>query len=793
MAEGLRRLLVDARPVDHPTARQRGIGRYVTGLLRGLTEIGAPVVALHGSDVEAEVLTDVVPGLPLAPWSPQVVRQHAHDGTWYLATQLMLHPVPLDPVPFIITEARLPVAAVMYDVIPERYPERYQVQPAARVQAQLRSSLARTLDALLAISTFSADTAADYLRLPRQRIRVIGAGIEPQFTPPVGDPWPRLERLLRPDGRSLVVAVTGGDERKNTEGLLRAWGLLPADLRARHHLVVVAAHGRDVLARWQGWAAEAGVLDEVTFTGAVSDDEMVAVHQAAVLAVMPSTEEGFGLPVVEAAACGCPVICSDVSSLPEVLDEPDAWFDPYQPAAIAAAIEWALTDEQHRARLRAAGDRAVGRWTWHEVARATVSALGELTVRHPRRLRPPTRRLALAGPFEGSTSGVGAYDVSIAAALDQRAESPEVHLFVDGSGTPEPTHAGPHRFPARAFGRYLKPWSYDHVVAVIGSSHHHVATADLARRYPTHVWLHEPSLVGVEVGLAHASGSQRWARDYVAARLAASELPERTALVRPDELLRAERLDELGVTLLGEHLRRARSVIVSSDRAAQVVRSLDPAGPPVLVLPLAHPPVRPERPAPAGREVVCVGWLAPNKAPDVVVAAFGRLRHVPGVTLTFLGPAVGDTAERVSAAARHAGVEPLVHVTGFVEHEALLARLDAARVGVQLRRGERGEMSGAVTDLLAAGVPTVTNLATAGPASPGVRLVDLDPDAIAAALEPLLVDDDEWSAGSADARRRAGAWTFDDVAAALLAWLDRVDGLAPGTVEHVGPVAGRDR
>ena len=67
-------LLVDARPVDHPTARQRGIGRYVTGLLRGLVEIDAPVLALYGSDVEAEVLADAIPDLTLERWSPDVVR-----------------------------------------------------------------------------------------------------------------------------------------------------------------------------------------------------------------------------------------------------------------------------------------------------------------------------------------------------------------------------------------------------------------------------------------------------------------------------------------------------------------------------------------------------------------------------------------------------------------------------------------------------------------------------------------------------------------------------------------------
>ncbi|HSP27457.1 MAG TPA: hypothetical protein VLN74_02825, partial [Ilumatobacteraceae bacterium] len=216
-------LLVDARPVDHPTARQRGIGRYVTGLLTGLRDIDAPVVALYGNDAEADVLADAVPGLTLRRWSPQVVREHATDGTWYLATQLMLHPIPLDPIPRCITAARLPVAAVMYDVIPFRYPEVYLTEPNARLQASLRAPLARTVDALLAISDFAATTAAHELAFPIERIATIGAGVDAKFTLPGDAPRTRCGRVLPAEVGRYVVTVAGGDDHKNTAGLLRAW------------------------------------------------------------------------------------------------------------------------------------------------------------------------------------------------------------------------------------------------------------------------------------------------------------------------------------------------------------------------------------------------------------------------------------------------------------------------------------------------------------------------------------------------------------------------------------------
>ena len=785
-------LLVDARPVDHPTARQRGIGRYVTGLLRGLVEIDAPIVALYGSELEAEVLADVIPASNLRPWSPQAVRDHADPGTWYVATQLMLHPIPLDPIPRAVTEAGLPVAAVMYDVIPYRFPEQYQVEASARRQAQLRAPLARTCDALLAISRFAAETAAQELDYPLDRIAMIGAGVEPQFAPATSRPLPRPGRVLPADVGRYVVAVTGGDERKNTEGLLRGWGDVDPAIRSTHHLVIATAHSPSVLRRWEGWATDFGVADRVVFTGAIDDDEMVAILQGARLAVMPSLEEGFGLPVVEAAACGTPVICSSLSSLPEVLDEPAACFDPRDRAAIAAAIERALTDDDHRRVLLTAGAWAASRWTWERVARDTVDALATLGPRWQRPIRSPRRRLAVAGPALGSGSAIGAYDERVVAALDALTGAPEIVLFVDSSGTSTPTGraaASPiERWPVRSLGRYHKPWDVDDVVAVLGSSPHHVATVELVGRVPCHVWLHEASLVGVHLGLAHASGSERWAVDRVREVAIAAESSDVLATLSDSDLLDAPLLDGLGVTLLRPVLDRARSVIVSSDRAAATVRRLRPDGPPLLVLPLASPAVDvARRTPPAAGGLVVVGWLAANKAPLVALDVLDQLSSDHDATLTFVGPTTDEAADAVESAARRLGLTDRVTISGRVDDETYRARLLDARVGVQLRAGDRGEMSAAVVDLLAHGVPTVTNLSTAGPSSPGLRVVDLDVDALVAAISTLLTDDAAWVLASADALSRAAAWTFDDVARELLRWLDDVDDLDPATIRRVGP------
>ncbi len=458
----LSRLLVDARPVNHPTARDRGIGRYTTGLLAGLCEIGAPVVALYETDTEAELLHGSVPELDLQQWRPSSIRQYSTPGTWYLATQLMLHPLALDPVPRIITDSGLPVAAVMYDVIPERYPDLYQTRPPARAQVRLRGMLTRTLDALLAISDFAADTAAVELSFPRERIMTIGAGADHRFVPTHADPWPRLHDVLESDGRATVLMVSGSDPRKNTERMVQAWGRVSASVRASHRLVVVGAVDAALHNLWQRWAVEAGVSDDVAFIGGVSDDQMVALHQIAVLAVMPSLEEGFGLPVLEAAACACPVLTSDTTSLPEVLTFPAAEFDPYDIDSMASAVTRAIVDPVHRASLRVAAQRAAERWTWANTARSTLAALEMLGPRRHRVLRPVPRRVALQGRFDDSPTGLA--NTALANSARALPDAPEIHLLVEHASLATATHAADRRFPALAFGRFVHPSLFDEVI-----------------------------------------------------------------------------------------------------------------------------------------------------------------------------------------------------------------------------------------------------------------------------------------------------------------------------------------
>jgi glycosyltransferase involved in cell wall biosynthesis len=421
---------------------------------------------------------------------------------------MMLHPIPLDVVPRMITKAGLRVVGVLHDVIPYRYPEQYFCDPSALRQSQLRAMLVRTFDAMVANSTFSADTGSPVLDFNRSQIHVVGAAVEPQFCEGLVSES-RLLRLIDKGvelARGLVVAVTGGDDRKNTPRLIRAWGSINGELRKSHQLVIACAAVPVVQNRWRDIANSVGLTErDVVFTDTVTDDEMVALYQSARLSVMPSLEEGFGLPVAEAAACGCITICSNNSSLPEVIDCDEALFDANDVVDIARAIEWALTDNEHRERLRAAATRSALRWTWENVGHDAVAALRGSSGR--RNSVVVANRIGLMGPMAGSPSGIGTYNARLVDAWHENRDLPEIVECVDISNT---TIAVNDYHSAAGLGRYWYSHDVDHLIVSLGSSPYHAMSVARASEYACHVWLHEPTLVGCHVGIGHQSGSREW-------------------------------------------------------------------------------------------------------------------------------------------------------------------------------------------------------------------------------------------------------------------------------------------
>lgn len=178
--------------------------------------------------------------------------------------------------------------------------------------------------------------------------------------------------------KPFVLFVSSMWPYKNCDGLLRAWAHARADLGDRQLAIVGPIRDEKYGAALHALVAELGIRDDVVFVGGVPLDETVRFYQAADVFAYPSFNETFGLPILEAMACGCPVVTSDTSAMPETAGGAAVLCDPGDPASIARAITEAIGG---RDRLRDAGLRRAGQFTWGATAASTLDVYREAAER----------------------------------------------------------------------------------------------------------------------------------------------------------------------------------------------------------------------------------------------------------------------------------------------------------------------------------------------------------------------------------------------------------------------------
>jgi glycosyltransferase involved in cell wall biosynthesis len=453
--------------------------------------------------------------------------------------------------------------------------------------------------------------------------------------------------------------------------------------------------------------------------------------------------------------------------------------------AVAGLMERALTDDELRRELVAAGDRAVSRHTWASVAARTQTAYGQLAERCDERMRPLRRatvqrfRVAAVGPFPPAASGVAYYNARVFTELAARCD---VDCFSENDGAPADRIAGARTFPIDAFGRAFSPAGYDAVVYVLGNSRFHIRTLELARRYPGVCWLHDASLAGVYLttaglylpGVPPERIDFDAAREFMRARLHDCMGPQAPDL--GERWWQPEAYVEAGALMTEILLRQARRVVVSTDAAVALVKPRAPAGLPVDVVPLAVCDPHVARTATPHDEpwIVSLGIVSEVKQVELLVEAVASVRETRPVRLALVGNVDPDYAQQLAARAATLGLGDALEVTGFVTDGAYWSWAARATLIVQLRSRSVGEGSAAVADAIALGTPVLTNVGAAHELPSGVvELLPADATAadVAAAIVTLLDDDRRRHALETAAAAYARANHFGAVAERVLALL----------------------
>lgn len=271
--------------------------------------------------------------------------------------------------------APCPTVVTIYDLSFVHYPDRFPAAQRRYLMAETAYSC-RHARRLVAISESGRQDIHRQFGVPPERIDVVTPGVTADYRPlpPAEvDAFRRRQSLDRP----FFLHVGTLQPRKNIPVLLDALARLG---RPDAWLVLVGGKGwlyDEIFER----VRELGLAERVRFAGYVDDAELPLWYNAAAALVFPSLYEGFGLPIVEALACGAPVIAADTSSLPEAGGTAALYFDPHDADALAAQLAAVLNDEALRRRLREAGPAQAARFSWERAGREMAAvyqrALGQ--------------------------------------------------------------------------------------------------------------------------------------------------------------------------------------------------------------------------------------------------------------------------------------------------------------------------------------------------------------------------------------------------------------------------------
>lgn len=269
-------------------------------------------------------------------------------------------------------------AVILYDLIPFMNEDVYLPTAELKDYYHRKIDWLKKADTLLAISDSSRQEAVTYLDIDRAKIANISAAIGEQFVPDEVNLSKSTAMLSRLGLKSefILYAPGGFDPRKNFARLLEAYSTLAESLKDRYQLVIASKLHAQQRMELLAFAEQYGVKEsELVLTGYVNDADLIALYSLAKLFVFPSTHEGFGLPVLEAMACGAAVIGSNCSSVPEVIGFADALFDPLSVESIASKMIEGLEDEGFRARLLANACEQCTKFSWDESAKKAIAAL----------------------------------------------------------------------------------------------------------------------------------------------------------------------------------------------------------------------------------------------------------------------------------------------------------------------------------------------------------------------------------------------------------------------------------
>lgn len=275
------------------------------------------------------------------------------------------------------------VAVTLYDLIPFLSPDTYLTDIGFRRHYYDKIEALKRADVLLAISNYCGEEAVQELGISREQIANVSSAVSESFVCHTPTESARRALYVRYGiTRSFVMTTGIVEPRKNLERLIVAYAKMPLQLRQQYQLFMVCQAKEISRSKLFTLALENGLKrDDLVLSGYVDDQDLIALYQSCKLFVFPSLHEGFGLPALEAMACGAAVIGSATTSIPEVIGRDDALFDPLDTKQMAEMMQRGLSDTAYWESLRVNAALQVSRFSWDATGRRAWRAFEEALAR----------------------------------------------------------------------------------------------------------------------------------------------------------------------------------------------------------------------------------------------------------------------------------------------------------------------------------------------------------------------------------------------------------------------------
>jgi glycosyltransferase involved in cell wall biosynthesis len=373
---------LDARATQSVQHAERGIARFVAEHIAALMRVAPEPIGFIGLDPELPVPASLEPlnaSGKLEPHEPHRPAGGAVPSIYHVMSpfEAALDFEDIWPTWARTSDCRLVVT--LHDLIPLVLKDLYFGTTGWGHWSTVwmaRLGLIRSAHQVLTNSRRTADDAIEQLGIREERITVIESGVSDKLSSLVGsraEAGPLIRSVSRRIRPGFLLYVGGDEPRKNLEGTIRAFSLLPPPIRRAHQLVITCKLPALRRAQLMRFAQRLGIRQrDLVLTGFVPDRELAALYRGCELFVFPSLYEGAGLPILEAMSCDAPVAASNTSSIPELLGDLRAIFDPSDPEDIARCLTDLLGDPRAIDSLRERSRDRVRLFTWERVAERTL-------------------------------------------------------------------------------------------------------------------------------------------------------------------------------------------------------------------------------------------------------------------------------------------------------------------------------------------------------------------------------------------------------------------------------------